>query len=84
MTINASDHNDSWHKLLLTAHIPNSDPEAPIHLHAQTIINGTPLQAIERDIDINTTAVTIIPSTQTFPAVLIWLQLPPGYEEPKA
>ena len=48
------------------------------HLHAKTLINGTPVQAIERDIDINTTAVTISP------AVLIWQQLPPGYEEPKA
>ena len=84
MTINASDHNDSWRKLQLTAIIPDSDPDAPIHLHAQTVIKGIPLQVIERDIDINATAVTVIPSTQTTPAVLIWQQHPPGYEEPKA
>ena len=84
MTIPASDHNDNWHKLLLTAHIPNSDPDAPIYLHAKTSINGTPVQVIERNLDINTTAVTIIPSTKTSPAVLIWQQLPPGYEEPIA
>ena len=84
MTINASDHNDSWRKLQLTAIIPNSDPDAPIHLHAQTVIKGIPQPVIERDIDINSTAVTVISSTLTSPAVLIWQQHPPGYKEPKA
>ena len=84
MTINASDHNDSWRKLQLTAIISDSDPDAPIHLHAQTVIKGIPLQVLERDIDINATAVTVIPSTQTSPAVLIWQQHPLGYEELKA
>ena len=52
MTINASDHNDSWRKIQLTAIIPVNDPYNPIHLQAQTVIKGILQQVIERDIDI--------------------------------
>ena len=55
-----------------------------IHLHAHTVIEEMPQQAIHRDIDIATTAITAIPSTQETPAILIRQQHPPGYEEPKA
>ena len=40
--------------------------------------------AIQRDIDLATTAVTAIPSTPATPAILIWQLQPPVIEELKA
>jgi hypothetical protein len=80
--IHPSDHFDKWHSF--TAVIPTNYSHPTIYLHAHALMDQISDPAIQRDVNLATTAVTDIPSTQATPAVLIWQLHPPVLEEPKA